>query len=122
MPIRLTRGVLCAVPLHEELQILKDAREDAKRIVERLRLLYWSGLTGPQVGDKEFSARMAAANAGLLLFDLIGEVERTIEDCHADVDERLNRPFGKDEEVILLGAKGHDGDGANRPGDASVRW
>jgi hypothetical protein len=115
-------GIVCSVPLREEFQILKDAREDAKRIVERLRLLYWRGSTGPQVGDKEFNARMAAANAGLFLFDLIGEIEREIEDCHTEVDERLNQPFGRDEEVILLAAKGNDGDGAHRSGDAPERW
>lgn len=118
MPINVAHGIVCTVPLREELKILTDARADAHRVVERLKLLYG---TQPQFGDKEYHARMAAATAGLFLFDLIGEVEREIEDCHTEVDKRLNHPFGRDEEVILLGAARNGDDGAHRSGDAPVR-
>jgi hypothetical protein len=135
MPIRPTREVLCTVPLCEELQILNDAMDDARRIVNRLKLLYGNR---PGQPSREYHALMAAECVGKYLVDLSFDVKGTIEDCHRDVDENLNRPridIGHiaeaamlheartdDEGVILLGAKGNDGDGAHRPGDAPVRW
>lgn len=40
MALQVTRGVLCKVTVREELEILRQARLDAQRIVNRLGLLY----------------------------------------------------------------------------------
>jgi hypothetical protein len=145
MPIREARGIVCTVPLDEELKILTEARADVHRIVERLKLLY--GMQ-PKFGDKEYYARMAAAGAGGFLFDLIGEVERRLEEKRQAFSDSVPSPgFGvspdgdqmvikgrieelsmiheaqrDDEEVILLGAARNGDDGQDRPGDAPERW
>jgi len=98
MAIQQTRGVLCKVSARGELEILRQARLDAQRIVNRLGLLYGKvDVEGPE--RRAFVHAYAVKEA---LTTLIGETTAAVDD-EAATDDLFARA-------------------ARREGDGDRRW
>ena len=93
MTIPMTRGVICNVNARDELEILRQARLDAQRIVVRLGLLYGKvDSDGPE--RRAFVHAYAVKGA---LTTLIGETTAAVDD-EAATDDLFARAARQEEE------------------------